>query len=246
MSDIDQKIPFSQSINLFADRKIADALQGYGQSFPCYVTSVDGSIVTVKFDVEVPDGITLPEVTCPVAGSEYIRYPIQPGCKGYCIPANVSLRKASGLGTGTPDIFEPGNLTALVFFPFGNTSFFAVNGEYLFMYGETGVEITTKNQDCTLTLTSSGIIINLNGGNLIVNNGNTTMNGNLTVNGLITGTNGFAISGGTGGTMSVTGNISQTGNFQNTGTLTNNGKAVGSTHTHGGVQPGSGTSGTPT
>ena len=86
MSDIDQKIPFSQSINLFADRKIADALQGYGQSFPCYVTSVDGSIVTVKFDVEVPDGITLPEVTCPVAGSEYIRYPIQPGCKGYCIP----------------------------------------------------------------------------------------------------------------------------------------------------------------
>jgi hypothetical protein len=248
MSNVDQKIPFAQSINYFTDRKINDALQSYGQSFPCYVTAVNGSIVTVKFDVTVPEGITLPEVTCPIAGSEYIRYPIQPGCKGYCIPANVSLRNASGLGAGgaPPDLSEPGNLTALVFFPFGNTNFFTVNGQYLVMYGETGVEITTKNQDCKLTLTASGITIDLNGGNLIVNNGNTTMNGNLTVNGLITGTNGFAISGGTGGTMNITGNINQTGNFQNTGTLTNNGKAVGSTHTHGGVQTGSGTTGTPT
>jgi len=239
MSSIDQKISFAQSINLFADRKINDALQGYSQSFPCYVTSVNGSIVTVKFDVNVPDGITLPEVTCPVAGSEYIRYPIQPGCKGYCIPADVSLRKASGLGTGTPDLSDPGNLTALVFFPFGNTAFFAVNGEYLFMYGETGVEITTKNQDCKLTLTSTGIIIDLNGGNLVVNNGNTTMNGNLTVNGLITGTDGFAISGGSGGTMSVNGNIATTG------TITNNGKNIGSTHEHSGVTTGSGNTGAP-
>jgi hypothetical protein len=239
MSSIDQKISFAQSINLFADRKINDALQGYSQSFPCYVTSVNGSIVTVKFDVNVPDGITLPEVTCPVAGSEYIRYPIQPGCKGYCIPADVSLRKASGLGTGTPDLSDPGNLTALVFFPFGNTAFFAVNGEYLFMYGETGVEITTKNQDCKLTLTSTGIIIDLNGGNLVVNNGNTTMNGNLTVNGLITGTDGFAISGGSGGTMSVDGNIATTG------TITNNGKNIGSTHEHSGVTTGSGNTGAP-
>jgi len=239
MSSIDQKISFAQSINLFADRKINDALQGYSQSFPCYVTSVNGSIVTVKFDVNVPDGITLPEVTCPVAGSEYIRYPIQPGCKGYCIPADVSLRKASGLGTGTPDLSDPGNLTALVFFPFGNTAFFAVNGEYLFMYGETGVEITTKNQDCKLTLTSTGIIIDLNGGNLVVNNGNTIMNGNLTVNGLITGTDGFAISGGSGGTMSVNGNIATTG------TITNNGKNIGSTHEHSGVTTGSGNTGAP-
>ena len=239
MSSIDQKISFAQSINLFADRKINDALQGYSQSFPCYVTSVNGSIVTVKFDVNVPDGITLPEVTCPVAGSEYIRYPIQPGCKGYCIPADVSLRKASGLGTGTPDLSDPGNLTALVFFPFGNTAFFAVNGEYLFMYGETGEEITTKNQDCKLTLTSTGIIIDLNGGNLVVNNGNTIMNGNLTVNGLITGTDGFAISGGSGGTMSVNGNIATTG------TITNNGKNIGSTHEHSGVTTGSGNTGAP-
>ena len=66
------------------------------------------------------------------------------------------------------------------------------------------------------------------------------MYGNLLVHGTITGDNGFSISGGTSGTMNVNGNIISTG------TITNNGKAIGSTHTHGGVQTGSGTTGTPT
>ena len=40
--------------------------------------------------------------------------------------------------------------------------------------------------------------------------------------------------------------ININGNVAITGTLTDNGKNVGSTHTHSGVQPGSGTSGAPT
>lgn len=40
--------------------------------------------------------------------------------------------------------------------------------------------------------------------------------------------------------------VNITGNVNITGTLTNNGKNVGSTHTHGGVDTGSGTSGAPT
>ena len=123
--------------------------------------------------------------------------------------------------------------------PISNKNWFSVNGQYLVLYGPQGVEITTINQDCKLTLTSSGITIDLNGGNLYVNNGNTTMTGNLTVQGKITGQGGFAISGGTGGTMNVTGNI------VSTGTITNNGKNIGSTHTHSGVQTGSGNTGTP-
>jgi len=136
-------------------------------------------------------------------------------------------------------------LGGLVFMPIGNKNWFSVNGQYLVLYGIDGVEITTKQQDVKLTLNHSGITIDLYGGNLIVNNGNTTMNGNLTVNGLITGTNGFHITGGTGGTMNITGDINQTGNFENTGTLTNNGKNVGSTHEHSGVQSGSSNTGAP-
>lgn len=69
----------------------------------------------------------------------------------------------------------------------------------------------------------------------------TIITGKLEVQGLLSfysGMNGSG--GGGGGTINVVGNVSFTG------LLANNGKAVGSTHTHSGVQPGSGTSGVPT
>ena len=45
--------------------------------------------------------------------------------------------------------------------------------------------------------------------------------------------------------MAAPGGLNITGNVAITGTITNNGKNVGSTHTHSGVVPGSGTSGAP-
>lgn len=63
------------------------------------------------------------------------------------------------------------------------------------------------------------------------------------------------ITDGKGATMTMNGDgtitssavlWTHTGAFNTVGTLTNNGKNVGSTHTHGGVQTGSGTTGTPT
>lgn len=235
-----QKIPFSESIDGYVDKKISDNQQILGQILPCSVVAVDGPIVTVNF--EVFNGIfTIPQVTVPIAESQYTRLPIQVGDKGICIAADTRLGGITGLGLdkSLAPLSQPGNLGGLVFVPISNKNWFAVNGRYLVLYGPDGVEITTANQDCKLTLNSSGIIIDLNGGSLIVNNGNTTMNGNLTVNGLITGTDGFAISGGTGATMNVSGNIATTG------TITNNGKSIGSTHTHSGVQPGSGNTGAP-
>jgi hypothetical protein len=46
-------------------------------------------------------------------------------------------------------------------------------------------------------------------------------------------------------TITSNGTVTINGNVSITGTLTNNGKAVGSTHTHSGVQTGGGTSGPP-
>ena len=240
-----QKTPFASTINNFVQNKIEDQQNVLGQILPCSVVKVEGAIVTVAFEV-LGGNLTLPQVTCPIAEPEYIRLPVQVGDKGICMAASTRLGGISGLGTGLAPLSSPSNLGGLVFMPIGNKNWFSVNGQYLVMYGIDGVEITTKDLDVKLTLNHEGITIDLAGGNLIVNNGNTTMNGNLTVNGLITGTNGFAISGGTGGTMQVTGNIAQTGNFQNTGTIQNNGKNIGSTHTHSGVQPGSGNTGAPT
>jgi hypothetical protein len=221
---IDQKIPLTQSMNLFTDRKIQDAFLANGRQFPCHVVSAAGSIVTVAFDITLPNQ-TLPNITVPVFGPQYIRYPLQAGDAGMVVAADASIAFAAGLsqGKGQPDSTNWGNLAQLVFLPIGNQNWFSVDGNILFMYGPNGVELTTKNRDCTLLLTSSGIVINLNGGNLTVNNGNVTMAGNLTVDGSITGLNGMAI----------------------TGTATNNGTNIGSTHVHGGVQSGSSNTATP-
>jgi hypothetical protein len=192
MFNVNQKIPVSQSLNQLVDRKIDDASLMSGRQYPCKVVGVTGSVVTVAFDVTLPNQ-NLPQITVPVFGPEYIRYPIQVGDLGFLVSADVSIAKISGLGGGTasPDDTNWGNMSQLVFFPIGNKNWFSVDGNVLFMYGPNGVELTTSNRDCTLVLSSTGISINLNGGNLTVNNGNVTINGNVTTNGTLTnnGTN---------------------------------------------------------
>lgn len=239
-----QKTPLAVGLNNFTQKKIEDYQQTLGQILPCHVVAVDGAIVTVAFDV-LAGNLTIPQVTCPIAEPEYIRIPVQVGDKGVCMSADTRLGGVTGLGQGLAPLSTAGNLGGLFFVPLGNKNWFSVNGQYLFMYGPDGVEITTSNVDCYLKLSSNGIHINLNGGNLYIENGNNTMTGNLTVQGRITGQGGFYISGGTGATMQITGDIQQTGNFSNTGNLTNNGKNVGSTHVHSGVRSGTDNSGQP-
>lgn len=74
-------------------------------------------------------------------------------------------------------------------------------------------------------------------GNLQVD-GNTTVNGVTTSKGVLIGQGGMAISGGSG--AKVSGDMDISG-----GSLTHNGKNIGSTHTHGGVQPGGGSTAAP-
>jgi hypothetical protein len=114
--------PLAQSLDKFADRKTADRQQLQGKSLPCSVVSTNGAIVTVKFEVNAAP-FTLPNVTVPIFGPEYVRHPIKAGDKGFVMTASVSLRGVSGLGSGVADLSRPGNLTALVFMPVGNTNF---------------------------------------------------------------------------------------------------------------------------
>ncbi len=73
-----------------------------------------------------------------------------------------------------------------------------------------------------------------------LNTPQTTCKGKLTVEGLLTYLAGMQGSTGSGAAATIAGNVAFTG-----GSLTHNGKNIGSTHTHTGVQPGSGTSGAP-
>ena len=157
MSGNAQKTPIGLSLNRVASAKAKDAIQVLGKSLPASVVSVKGSIVQVKF--EVASGFTLPNVTIPLIGSEYIRPPIQPGCKGLVIAADAYLGGMSGIGGGTADLTPRANLTALIFTPIGNSGWTVVDGNAAVIYGPNGVVLKSQSGTMTLTLTPTGIQI---------------------------------------------------------------------------------------
>lgn len=152
-----QKTHLVKSLSGFAAKKAADAIAVLGKALPASVVSVDGSIVTVRFEIQ--SGFTLPDVTCPLAGAEYVRYPIQPGCPGVVFPADARLGGVTGLGGGTATLVRPANLAALTFFPLGNADW-ADSGDpdALVLYGEAGgVVVRTKDGSVYLKVTNNGI-----------------------------------------------------------------------------------------
>ena len=112
-----------------------------------------------------------------------------------------------------------------------------------------GSVVTYDSASNTLTVTVAGsgnVVVNcqqaaINAANSVtLNTPQTTCTGNLTVQGLFTYLAGMIGSGGSGTSAQISGNVEITG-----GVLTHNGKDIGSTHTHGGVQPGGGSTSVP-
>jgi hypothetical protein len=156
--------------------KVNDAFQKLGKALPCSVVSVSGAIVTVKF--EINSSFTLPEVTIPIFGAEYIRLPIQQGCKGVCFPADARLDQMSGIGTGIADLSRPGNLTALVFLPIGNKSWTASDDvNAVVIYGPNGVILRDTGKKSTVTISQSGIAMKTTGTGEILGGGLTASDG---------------------------------------------------------------------
>jgi hypothetical protein len=168
------KFNFNQRITETAINRAKDVLSLQGMALPCSVVAVSGSIVTVKF--EIISGFTIPNVTIPHFGGEWIRYPVQVGDKGVVVPMDARLNAVTGIGEGFADLSKPANLTSLVFMPVANVAWSAVNGDYLTLYGQTGVTIKDSRTGTKLiTVNASGITIN----------GNVTITGTVTANGKI-------------------------------------------------------------
>src|ERR1700743_2257306 len=102
MADNAQKTPIAQNLSRFSQASSQNETQALPKALPCSVVSVSGAIVTVKF--EVTSVYTLSNVTMPLFGPEYVRYPIQVGDKGFAVPADAYLGGMSGLGGGTADL----------------------------------------------------------------------------------------------------------------------------------------------
>ncbi|EDR8948929.1 hypothetical protein GUY81_005180, partial [Salmonella enterica] len=153
---LNKKLSFGGNMNNFADQKIAAAMQMAGKVLPAEVVSQSGKMVTVTFLLrDIP--YTLPQLTIPLFGPQYIRYPMQKGDKGIVIPADTYLGGASGLGGGTADLTSPANLSALVFLPISNTEWENVDGQVLTLYGPEGVTIRDAKSNTTFLLTPESI-----------------------------------------------------------------------------------------
>jgi len=165
MADNAQKTPFAVSMNRFAQRKAADAIQLLGKALPASVVSVSGSIVKVKFEVDSP--FTLPQVTIPMFGPEWIRYPVQPGDKGMVLPADARLGGMSDLGSGIASLSLPANLSAIIFMPIASANWDPPeDSQKLILYGPNGAVLRSKNGTANVTVTEDEVQLN---GTLMIN-----------------------------------------------------------------------------
>lgn len=152
-----QKLWLQKSLNQVAINRAADAIQLLGKALPASVASVNGAIVTVKF--EISSSYTLPQVDIPLFGPEYIRYPIHVGDKGVVYPCDAFIGQMSGLGEGTPDTTQPANLSALVFFPIGNKTWSAVDPDAVTVYGPNGVVIRDQASHSSVAVLPGSVTI---------------------------------------------------------------------------------------
>ncbi len=189
------KKPLQQSLPAALRNAISDGEQLRCQQWPCTVVDVDGAIVTVTF--EVSSEFTLPQVTCPIAESRYVRLPVQEGDQGFVTAANTRLGGVTGLGSGLAPLSTPANLGGLVFVPLGNKNWTTIDPDAVVIQAPNGSKILTDDGaseiivdtdqikvtqgDVTVEIASG--IVTVTADHVVVNAMDSTINGNLVVNG---------------------------------------------------------------
>lgn len=161
-----------------------------GKALPASVQRIDGRIVTVRFEVDCNPA--LPPLTMPIAESEYVRTPIQPGCKGVAISADVSLEQMAALGSHRPSLMQDtANLGACFFLPLTNAQWEKLDADTLHLYGVAGTEIVNRLNGQTALrlleeramLTNGSATVSLDGGVTSITSGTIVLNGTVIING---------------------------------------------------------------
>ncbi|QRN55260.1 phage baseplate assembly protein [Dyella caseinilytica] len=176
------------NLGKLATNRARNEIQSTGRCLPCSVVGVNGALVTVKFEVNSKPW-TLPQITIPIAESQWIRAPIQIGDKGITIPADVLIGNISGLGVGVPTMARPGNLSALSFLPISSKNFSPVNTNAAFVSGPQGVVLQTEDGSVSLTLSETGFVFKLGTQTFTFNASGLTSSVALQVNSTINATN---------------------------------------------------------
>lgn len=174
-----QKTHFALELNDFAQGKVLTAIKQLGRALPCHVVSIAGQIVTVAFDVDASP-FTLPQIAMPIATSVYDWLPIQVGDRGTTKPNDTYIQPASGIGSGTPDLTQPGNLSALVFVPCANASWKPPQGDQNMrvVQGPDGVTLKPVGvSNSFITVTPTAITMIFKGHSLIIDDNGITLDG---------------------------------------------------------------------
>lgn len=187
MVDYSKKQPPTQNLLGAVDWRISTAMSHNGYKLPCSVVSVANNVVTIKFEMNVSTPMVLPNITIPIFGPEYIRYPIQVGDKGFTISADVYLGAISGIGGGNaPNMADSGNLSnVLVFLPISSTLWsVADDPNSLILYGPNGVIIRDVQSKSVITVNKdNGVTLQVGSNKIVVNSSGVSITGTLTING---------------------------------------------------------------
>lgn len=199
MANDAQKLWLQQTLNLFGQKKAVEAIQQLGRSLPCSVSAIPVAgvpVVTVQFEVMAAP-FTLPKVTVPIAGFEYIRFPVQVGCRGFVMAADAYLGGVTGIGGGQAQFgVQPGNLSALVFVPLGNAGWEPSDEpEKVVIYGPDGVVIRSPNKNVKVTVTNTGVVVDVPVGTAMTVNGKLIVVGDLNIGGSIKAADGSVYAG---------------------------------------------------
>jgi hypothetical protein len=235
------RTPLVSTLPAAVRTQLADALQLQGKSLPCHVTAVAGALITVAFDLAL-SVYTLPQITVPLFGPEYIRYPIQVNDRGYVMPVDCPVGFSSGQASSPPDLSQPGNLEALFFMPIGNAKWQAVDGQAVVIYGPNGVTLRDTASGAVIVLHPTTITATIGGTSVSMDSSSVT----------VTATDSITLQA---PSIVLDGNLTQgtsgsgyPATLQGPVTVVNDVTAAGTsvhTHIHSNVQPGGGDSGPP-
>lgn len=178
-----RKTPPADWLSHLARRQASLVDEHRGRALPASVTAVQGRIVTVRLEVDCNPA--LPPLNVPIAESEYMRVPIQPGCKGLVVSADVSLGQMTGMGARRPALNDSSsNLSSCVFLPLSNAEWEKLDGNMLQLYGVAGVQITDRlNGSSTVTLTKDAVTLSTGAATVTLSGGKVEISGELIING---------------------------------------------------------------
>lgn len=196
------KLPVQQSLNAIAVTRAQQEIAKQGKAFPCSVVSVDGAMVTVKFELQTGK-LTLPNITIPKLESNWMRSPTQVGDLGITMSADVAISGIAGFG-GTATLAQPGNLGALFFVPISSSTSPPPNQNQAIVQGPNGALIQSADGHTSINLTESEVVITVGGATYTFTASQMTSSEPVQVNSAITATGNIDSTGGDVSAGSVT------------------------------------------